>query len=54
MALQPSAVPGSKGHVAGVTDMCLLDSLTEDDFIENLRTRFLANHIYVCKHKTSL
>ena len=31
----------------GVSDMCLLEPLDEDNFIDNLRRRFMHNQIYV-------
>jgi len=31
----------------GVSDMCLLESVDEDSFVENLSTRFTRNQIYV-------
>lgn len=33
--------------VVGVSDMCLLDPVTEDNFIENLKMRFEQGQIYV-------
>ena len=33
-------------HV-GVNDMCLLEELDEENFVENLKQRFLSNQIYV-------
>ena len=31
----------------GVNDMCLLEELDEENFIDNLKQRFLTNQIYV-------
>ena len=34
-------------NVIGVSDMCLLDPLTENMFVDNLEERFRHNHVYV-------
>ena len=37
------------GLVASVSDMCLLEPLSEETFLENLRARYAANQIYVSR-----
>jgi myosin heavy subunit len=37
-------------ETVGVGDMVLLDPITEENLVENLRKRFMANEIYVCAH----
>lgn len=34
-------------NIVGVSDMCLLEPVTEDNFIENLKIRFDEGQIYV-------
>jgi len=45
MALLPDAVASMDSSV-GISDMCLLEPLNEENFIENLRQRFETNQIY--------
>jgi myosin-1 len=37
-------------HNVGISDAVLLDPLTEEAFIENLKKRFSHEQIYVCIH----
>lgn len=46
MAGYPGGV-ASLGSNVGVSDMCLLEELTEDQFIANLQARFDYDQIYV-------
>ena len=46
MALHAGAVALFDNNV-GVSDMCLLEPITEDTFLENLHRRFLHDQIYV-------
>lgn len=38
----------------GVSDMCLLEPLQEDNFIDNLRQRFASDQIYVSSMHAAL
>lgn len=40
-------------NMIGVGDMVLLEPLSEDSFLENLKNRFDHNEIYVSLHKSS-
>jgi len=46
MALRGGTI-AALDNVVGVSDMCLLESVNEDTFIENLSSRFKRAQIYV-------
>lgn len=56
-SLQRSLSPRTDGYsslldeMVGMGDMVLLDPITEDSVIQNLKKRYLAGEIYVCNGK---